>query len=230
MTVPVVPVPTSATAADRPAPTRLAAAAGLLAVGALLASFVLLPVDDGGTSASAIVDRYAADGYLTATVVQALGLVAALAFAVGLAGVLRTAVAAGSPAPGLVLVGASLAAALQLTGYAVIATLAAGTAARAGDDLVLGLYDLSSIAFAFGSAGWSVALLGAAIGILRTRVLGRWAGWTALVVAVLALVAAGSLAPEGFFGIHGDLGFLAVMGVHLAILALSVVLLVPRRR
>lgn len=230
MPVPTVPLTTAATAADRAASTRLGAAAGLLSVGALLTSFMLLPVDDGGASASAIADRYAAEGYLTATVVQALGVVAALVFAAALAALLRTAVAAGSPAPGLILAGASLATALQLTGYAVIATLATGTATRAGDDLVLGLYDLSSITFAFGSAGWAVALAAAAIGILRTRVLGRWAGWTALVASLLALTAAGSLAPEGFFGVHGDLGFLAVMVVHLAILTLSIALLVPRRR
>ena len=223
MTAPTVAPSSDAVA--RPAPARLAASGGLVAVGALVASFVVLPADGGGTAASDIADRYAADGYLSAVVVQVAGVVAALVFAVGVADVLRT---TGWPAR-LVTAGIGVAVALQLTGYAVIATLAAGTAERASGDVVLALYDLSSIAFTFASAGWAVALAGAATGILRTRAVARWVGWTAAIVAGVCAAATGALAPSGFLGVHGDLGFLAVVLVHGWLLVASVALLRRRR-
>lgn len=220
------PIPRAAAGAG---PTRLAGAAGLAAAGALIASFVVLPVDDGGTSAADIAARYAADGYVPAVVLQAAGVVAGLVFAAGTAAVLRTAGGPGSALPPLVLAGGAVAAALQLVGYAVIATLAVGTAGRAAADVVLALYDLSSVAFAFGSAGWAVCLAAVGVGIARTRVAGRWAGWLAGTAAIPSLVAAGSLASGGFFGVHGDLGFLAVVLVHLAVLGVGVSLLRGQR-
>ena len=211
-------VPTS----SAPAPIRLASAGALGAVAALAVSFAVLPADDGGTSASAIAARYAADGYLPAVVLQVTGVLAALVFAAGLSAALRR------PARGLVLTGGAVATALQLAGYSVIATLAAGTAASGSDDLVLALYDLSSIAFAFASGGWAVCLAAAAAGLLRTGLLGRWAAVSAAVVALVCLAATGAVAPDGFAGVHGDLGFLAVVALHLWLLAVGVGLL--RRR
>jgi len=215
--------------ADGRGPARLTAAGGLVAAGALVTSSAVLPADAGGTSAPDIAARYAADGYLPAVVLQATGVVGALVFAAGMAAVLRTAGRSGSAVPSLVLAGGAVAAALQLMGYAVIATLAAGAAGRADADVVLALYDLSSIAFAFGSAGWAVCLAAVAVGIVRSRVVGRWAGWLAGAVAAVSLAAGGSLAPEGIFGVHGDLGFLAVVLVHLALLVISTALLHRRR-
>ena len=207
------------TAAPTRAAVRLTSAGGLGAVAALAASFVVLPVDDGGTSASAIATRYSAEGYLAAVVLQVAGVLAALLFAAGLAALLRR------PSGSAVLAGGAVAAALHLTGYAAIAALAAGTAARGGDDVVLALYDLSSVAFAFGTGAWAVCLGAAAAGLWSTRLLGRWAAVTAAAVGLVCLVATGALGSAGFLGLHGDLGFLAVVAVHLWLLAVGVALL-----
>jgi hypothetical protein len=205
------------------ASARVASAGALAAVGALVTSFIVLPADDGGSSAAAVADRYAADGYLPAVVVQVVGVLAALVFAGGLSAVLPP------PVRSLVLGGAAVAVGLQLTGYALIATLASGTAARGGDDVVLALYDLSSVAFAFGSGGWAVCLGAAAAGLLSTGVLGRWAAVSAAAVAAVCLGATGALAADGFLGLHGDFGFLAVVALHLWLMAVGVALLRRRR-
>lgn len=144
------------------------------------------------------------------------------------AGIPRSDAAGPRPVRALVLAGAAVAAALQLTGHAVIATLASGTAARADGDVVLALYDLSSIAFAFGSAGMAVFLAATAAGVLRTRAMPRWVAWAAVAVAAVSAVGAGSLASGGAFGVHGDVGFAAVVLTHLWFLAVGVALL--RRR
>lgn len=219
MTAPAATLPVS-----RPprGAARLGAAGALVAVAALLTAFALLPADAGGTSAAGIADRYAADGWVPATLVQVAGTLGLLVLAAALTTVLG---GAGRAVRALVLAGAVLAAALQLTGHAVIATLAVGTAARSGGDLVLALYDLSSIAFAFGSAGTAVFLVAVATGIAGTRALPRWLGWAAAAGAVVAAVAAASLAPGGVFGVHGDVGFAAVVLVHLWYLAAGTVLL-----
>ncbi len=121
-----------------------------------------------------------------------------------------------------------VAASLQLTGHAVIATLAAGTAARGNGDVVLALYDLSSIAFAFSSAGTAAFLAATAAGVLSSRALPRSVGWSALALAAVSGVAAGSLATGGPFGVHGDFGFVALVLVYLWFLAAGIALL--RRR
>jgi hypothetical protein len=217
--------PLTAAPPDASRPARLAAGGGLAAVAALLASFAVLPADDGGTSAADVVARYTADGYLPALLVQSAGVVGLIVFAAGLAVVLARAAGGWTPVPVLVVAGAAVSAALQLTGYAVITTLVAGAAARGGDDVVLALYDLSSIAFAFASAGSAVLLSAAAVGLLKSRVTAGWSGWTAAVLAAVSVVAAGSLANGGFFGVHGDFGFVAIVLVHLWLLSVSVALL-----
>ena len=201
---------------------RLGAAGALAAVATLGAALAVLPADAGGTSAAAIADRYAADGWLAATVLQVISVVGVLVLAAALTAVLRD---ASRPVRALVLAGAAVAAALQLTGHAAIATLAAGTAARGDGDVVLALYDLSSIAFAFGSAGGSVFLAATAAGILSTRALPRWVGWSAAAGAAVSAVAAGSLGSGGLVGVHGHLGFVAVVLVYLWFVVAGIALL-----
>ena len=211
---------TPLTAPPVPSPARLAGAGGLATVTALLVSFFVVPADDGRTSAAGIAARYGADGYLLAVVVQAAGVVCLLVFAAGLTAMLARAAGGWTATPVLVALGAAVSASLQLAGYSVIATLATG---RVGEDAVLGFYDLSSVAFVFASGGTAMLLAGAAAGLLR---LGRrWSGGTAAALAVVSLAAAGSLADAGFFGVHGDLGFLVVVLVHLWLLGVSVALL-----
>ena len=222
MTATAIPLPTSH---PSPGAARLGAAGALTAVAALVSALAVLPADAGGTSAAAIADRYAADGWLPATVLQVIGVVGVLVLAAALTAVLQ---GASRPVRALVLAGAAVAAALQLAGHAVIATLAAGTAARGDGDVVLALYDLSSIAFVFGSAGSAVFLAATAAGVLSTRALPRWVGWSAAVGAAVSALASGSLAPAGIFGIHGHLGFAAVVLVYLWLLGVGIALL--RRR
>ena len=222
MTATATGLPTSRPSRGAP---LLGAAGALGAVAALLGAFAVLPADAGGASAAAIADRYAASGWVPATVLQVAGIAGVLVLAAALTDVLRD---AQRPVRALLLAGAAVAAALQLTGHAVIATLAAGTAARGNGDVVLALYDLSSIAFAFGSAGAAVFLAATAAGVLGTRSLPRWLGWAAAATAAVSALAAGSLAAGGAFGVHGDVGFAAVVLVHLWFLLAGIALL--RRR
>ena len=219
MTVAATPRPTS-----RPSPSdaRTGAAGALATTATFVAALAVLPVDAGGTSTAAIADRYAASGWLGATVLQVAGVVGVLVLAAALTAVLGS---APRPVRALVLAGAVVAGSLQLVGHAAIATLAVGTAGRGDGDLVLALYDLSSVAFTFGSAGAAVFLAATAAGVLSTRALPRWVGWSAAGAAAVSAVAAGSPALGGVFGVHGHVGFVAVVLVHLWFLGAGIALL-----
>jgi hypothetical protein len=206
---------------------RLAAGAGFGAVAALVAALVVLPGDDGGEAATDIVARYSegSAGYLQASVLEGLGVTLFLVFAAALSAVLHRSAEGMSPLPEVAAVGAAVASALQLAGYALIATLAYGTASSGDTALVLAAWDLSSAVFTFSMFGLTVFLAASAAIILRTRVLGRAVGWAAAGTALVTLVASGSLAHEGPFGLHGTDGFIAAVLVHLWVLAASVALL-----
>ena len=78
------------------------------------------------------------------------------------------------------------------------------------------------------SADPGQVLTATAAGVLVTRALPRWLGWTATAAAAPSTLAAGSLAPGGAFGVHGHVGFAAVVLAHLWFLGAGVALL--RRR
>jgi hypothetical protein len=199
-------------------------------VAALVAGLVTLPADDASLAAPDIVARYG-DGsaaYLRFAVLEGFGVALFVVFAGALSAVLHRAGGGRSSLAAVATTGAAVAAALQLGGYALIATLAYGTAERGDDDVVLALYDLSSATFMFAMFGLTIFFAATAVAILRTRALGRTVGWAAAVTALSSLVAAGSVAQEGAFGLHGDVGFFAVVLVHLWVLLAGVALL--RRR
>lgn len=184
---------------------RLAGAAGLLSVLAMLASFAVLPTDSGGQDAAAIAARYAdgSPGYLRATVLQWLSIALLSLFLAGLCTALWNrrgsfpAVAAG--------IGGTLLLGSQLTGYALIATLATGTAARADASTIMALYDLSAVLFAAANVG--LAVLCGATGMALLRSGPRILGAASIALAVLALLTLSAPTQAGTAGIHGDLGF-----------------------
>jgi uncharacterized membrane protein YhaH (DUF805 family) len=206
---------------------RLAAGAGFGFVAALVAGLVTLPADDAGLSAADIAARYG-DGsaaYLRFAVLEGFGVALFVVFAGALTAVLDRAGPGRSSLAAVATTGAAVAAALQLSGYALIATLAYGTAAGGDGDVVLAVYDLSSAVFTFAMFGLTVFFAATAVSIRRTRALGRTVGWAAAVTAVVTLVAAGSVAREGAVGLHGDLGFIAIVLAHVWALAASIALL-----
>lgn len=228
--VPDAPSRTSDQPADRSGTERLAAVSGLGAVAALVAAIAVVPADPGGTAPSDIAARYAdgSAGYLRAAALEGLSVGLFVVFAAVLGVVLSRAVGRTSGWPAAATGGAGVAAALHLVGYAAITTLAAGTAATGDEAVVLAVYDLSAAAFALGSAGLAVFLAAVAVLVLRTRVLWRAVGWAAGLLAPLCLATAVSLGDEGVFSLHGDLGFLTLVLVHLWILGTAIALL--RRR
>jgi hypothetical protein len=206
---------------------RLAAGAGFGAVAALAASLVVLPSDDASMAPADIVARYAegSAGYLQATVLEGIGVSLFLVFSAALCAVLHRAAAGRSPLPGVAALGAGVASALALCGYALIATLAYGTAPSGDTALVMAVYDMSSLVYSFGLFGLTVFLAATAVAILRTRALGRAVAWAAAGTAVVSVFAAGSHAHEGAFALHGTFGFLAVVLAHVWVLVASIALL-----
>ena len=93
---------------------------------------------------------------------------------------------------------------LQLAGYAMIANLAYRTAETGNVDVIMALYDLSSMAFTIAFIPLAVFVAAASGGILRIRTATRVVGWAGFVVAALLLAGGGSLMRTGMFSIHGD--------------------------
>lgn len=206
---------------------RLPGLAGLLATTLMLAAFLLVPADAGGTSPDDVAARYAqgAAGYLRAAALETASLVMTAVLVAGLAvWVGRRNAGAGMAAA----IGGAVLVTCQLAGYAVIVTLAHGTAATAGTDVVTALYDLSAVLFTVANGG--LALLSAAVGLVvvrRHRVLGALSGITAAAAAAGAV----ALFAEGFASPHGDLGFLVLVLQIVWTAAAGVTLLrVARRR
>lgn len=193
--------------ASGPTEQRIAGTAGVLAATALAGAFLVLPVDAGGTSPEDVAARYAegADGYRLAAVLEivSLGLTAVL-----VAGLCTWVARSSALARTLAALGGAVLVTCQLGGYAVITTLALGTAETAGHDVVTALYDLSAVLFVVANAG--LALLAASVAAAirrRHRLLAAWSVVTAVAAAVGALV----LNPDGVLSPHGDFTFLVLV-------------------
>jgi hypothetical protein len=133
--------------------------------------------------------------------------------------------APGGPAPVAAAVGGTLLVTCQLAGYALIATLAYGTAQRGDEAVVMALYDLSAVSFVAANVGLGV--LSAATGwvLLRGAPRAGVLGWSSMLLAALAAAAACSYATGGLLSVHGDLGFLVLLLQVLWVAAVSVRLL-----
>jgi hypothetical protein len=88
----------------------------------------------------------------------------------------------------------------------VIANLAYRTAETGNPDVIMALYDLSSMAFTIASIPLALFVAAASGGILRTRAAMPGVGWSGFVVAALLLAGGGSLMRTGMFSIHGGFG------------------------
>jgi hypothetical protein len=93
---------------------------------------------------------------------------------------------------------------LQLAGYAMIANLAYRTAETGNVDVVMALYDLSSMAFTIAFIPLAVFVAAASGGRLRIRTATRVIGWAGFVVAALLLAGGGSLMRTRMFQAHQE--------------------------
>jgi hypothetical protein len=222
-----------APAARIPVPVRedrLAAAAGIAAFAAMLVALFLLPVDQGGQSAADIASRYSdgSEGYLRAAFAEGLSVAFLVVFLGGLRNAIARAEGRTRTFSSAVAIGGSVAAGLQLVGYALIATLAYRTAGTADTDVVTAFYDASSIASAFSFFGLAVLLFAAGTVMVRTGAISRVLGFAGLVLGVLSLVTAGSLEEDGILSLHTGIGFLALMFLYVWVLVAGVLMLRPR--
>jgi hypothetical protein len=119
---------------------------------------------------------------------------------------------------------------LQLAGYTMIANLAYRTAETGNSDVILALYDLSSITFTIASIPLAVLVAATSGGILRTRAATPVVGWSGVVVAALLLASGGSLMRTGLFSVHGGYGFLSLVLFMLWLLVMSIALTVRAGR
>jgi hypothetical protein len=210
---------------------RLWLASGIASVLAIVVAFALLPADEGGESPADVATRYAEgrEGYLRAAYVEVLSVALFLVFVAALGAVLRHAEGDKAPWAAVAVVAGSVAATLQIIGYALIATLAYRAAETGNEDLIMAFYDASSLMFTFAAVPLAVFLAAASAGIIRTRVAAGALGWFGLAVAAFSLVAGAALAREGAFSVHEGIGFFALMTFLIWLLATSTALVVRRR-
>lgn len=212
MTTATSTLPTSS-ALHEPIPQlRSAGVAGLLAVATMIASFAVLPPDSGGATPEDIASRYA-DGrteYLRAAFLETLSLGLFCLFTAGVCISLWTR-RRGAVLPVAAAIGGTLLVTTQLMGYAVIATLAQGTAASGDLDVVMALYDLSAVCFVVANVGLAVLCASAGSSLLTGMPRARFLGWTSIGVATAAMAATGAYAQVGSASIHGDLGFVTLL-------------------
>ena len=191
---------------------RIAGIAGLASVAAMVASFAVLPADQGGTDAAAIAARYAdgSTGYLAAALFETLSTALLCLLVAGL-GTALWARRPGSMLPVAATIGGTVLATCQLLGYALIASLAHGTAAAGDLPVVMGLYDLSSSFFVVANAGLAVLAGASGAALLTGTPRSRTLGVSSLVLAAAGVASASANAPEGFASLHGDLGFIVLL-------------------
>ena len=195
-------------------------------------AILLLPGDSGGESAADIVARYSqgSDGYLRAAVAEGVSVGLLVIFVAGLHGAVARADEGARTLSRAAAIGATAALTLLLLGFALIATLAYRTAADADADVVIALYDLSSLAGQFGLFALVVFLFANGAVMVRTGAVSRRLGYAALGLGALSVVAAGGLEQHGILSVHDGLGFLALALVYVWVLAASVLLLRRARR
>jgi hypothetical protein len=84
-------------------------------------------------------------------------------------------------------------------------------------------------AYVVAGAYGGVALIGAAVVILRTGVLWRWLGWAAAAIAVPAVISTGAIVENDPQGVFASVNGLAWLAYFLWIAAASVALLLQGR-
>lgn len=203
---------------------RVAGICGLLAVASLLGSFLVLPADPGGATPPDIAARYGdSTGYLRAAFLETLSVGLLCLFLGGVCfsmwrrqrGALPVAAAFGG----------SLLVATQLVGYALVATLAHGTAGSGDLGAIMALYDLSAVCFVVANVGLAVLCATVGWSMLAAGPRAALLGWISVGTAVVATAATAAHAREGAASIHGDLGFVTLLLQMVWVAGMSVRLL-----
>jgi hypothetical protein len=192
--------------------------AGLLFFVALLGTFFLPSTPDLGIADAELGPAIADDARGLGADVYLLGLGAAAfgIFATGLAGRIRAAEGDRAASSVGVLVGAVVFVAMMLASAGVsLALVAAGSESRDAA-AVRALFELDNVFFVPAGFALAVCFLSAAVGIVSTRALPTWLGWTAGVLGgafLVSLLAVMSADEEG-----GPLGFAFFITLMLSML------------
>ncbi|MEO5843095.1 MAG: DUF4386 family protein [Acidimicrobiales bacterium] len=169
---------------------------------------------DAGNPAQEIVDHYVdnKDSIIIGAAILGLAAVALVFFAGYLRTVVRRAEGEGGMLSALVLVGA----AIMAVGAAIDATLLFAIAEAADDLEPGGVQTLQAFwdnDFMPMAVGLVIFLLSSGIAIARYRVLPKWLGWVAIVLAIAGIT------PAGFFAFLAGGLWIAVVSVMLALRA-----------
>lgn len=212
---------------------RWAGGAGLLFVAVLVATFFVPSTPDAGIADSALGPAIDADAEGLRAGVYLLGLAAAtfVVFAAGLAGRLRRGEGEHAGSSIVVVAGALVFSTLLLVASGV--TMALTVAATEGRDpaALRALFELDEVIFIPAGFGLAIMLLAAGTGIVGTRMLPVWLGWSAVVLGagfVVGLLGVMSSDEEG-----GPLGFVFFIDLTISILwvaAASIALMREPRR
>jgi hypothetical protein len=212
---------------------RWAGLAGLVFVGAIVATFFVPSTPELGVADAELVTAVGDDARGLAAGVYLLGLAAAafIVFATGLASRLRS--GEGERAGSSIGVVASGVAFSTVMLVASSVTLALAAAGREGRDAaaVRALFELDEVMFLPAGFALAVCLLSAAAGILTTRTFPAWLGWAAAVLGAGYLVGLlGVMSSDDEGGPLGIVYFFDLLLSMLWILAGAVVLLREPRR
>jgi hypothetical protein len=207
---------------------RWSGIAGLVFFGAILAMFFVPSTPDIGVADAEIGPAVAADarGIAAGVYVLGLGAIAFAVFASGLATRLRGGEGERAGSSIGVLIGAVLFTTVATVACGITLALVAASREDRDPTVVRALFELDEVAFIPAGFGLALMLLSAAVGILGTRALPAWLGWSAAVLGagfLVALLAVMSADDEG-----GPLGFVYFLDLILStlwVVAVSVVLL-----
>ena len=209
---------------------RAGGLAGILFVVAGVVSLVL-PGSPPKADETAKITGYFADKHneiLASNYIAGIAFLLFLLFAGALRAHLGAADRGGLRPGGTMLAGAAVTAALVLAGTAVVNGAVFQVAAANDANLNHALYDVASDLFVAMGFALATFFVGAAIAIANTRVLPNVLAISALVVALVSLVApVAFFAKSGFFAIGGAYGFIAPGLALLWVLGTSIMMLLP---
>jgi hypothetical protein len=207
---------------------RWAGGAGLLFVAALIASFFVPSTPDAGVADAALGPAIDADAQGLRAGVYLLGFAAAafVVFAAGLAGRLRRGEGEQAGSSIVVVAGALVFSTLMLVASGVTMALTVAASESRDPAAVRALFELDEVVFIPAGFGLALMLLAAGAGIVGSRMLPAWLGWSALVLGAGFLVSLLGVMSEDDEG--GPLGLVFFVDLTVSILwvaATSVALL-----
>jgi hypothetical protein len=194
---------------------RLTAAAGIAFVVLMAAAVILMGEEPAPDTSIAGVQAYFVENrssVLAASYLDGVGALILVGFAAGLAGLAQRSSSDPWSVIGRLIVGGAVATAAVAVVLDMARAALAFRAADAEPATVQVLYDLYLMPLVLLPFATFQAAVGA--GILRSTVLPRWLGWSALVLAALSLTgAAGNGDPRGPVAMLGFIGGFALFGL-----------------